>query len=73
MFLSIRLHPEARWYQVIDKKTGLPIPNVTWANEETGRYRQHLKGPDGKFIVDHKKGEVVSKIFKGNIELRDMR
>jgi hypothetical protein len=73
MFLSIRHKPlriEALKHFVIDKDTGEKIERVIWANDETGRYRQILLDDNGKIIVDYKKGNVKSKIFTGNIELR---
>ena len=73
MFLSIRHKPhfkEAREYKLFDKDTGDEIPHVIWANDETGRYRQYLADENGKLIFNRAKGEIVSKIFNGNIELR---
>lgn len=73
MFLSVRHKPtryRAMNTTVIDKDTGEKIPRVIWANDETGRYRQYLVDENGKYIVDYKKGEILSRIFKGNIELR---
>jgi len=60
----------ARQASVINKDTGEKIPRVIWANDETGRYRQHLLDESGKRFIDRKTGRAASKIFKGNIELR---
>lgn len=73
MFASVR-DPEFKkraWeYKVIDKDTGESIPRVIWANDTTGRYRQHLVGEDGVLMPDREKKCIKSKIFKGNIEIR---
>jgi len=71
MFLSVRHKPlqkEALRHFVINKDNDEEIPRVIWANDETGRYRQYLIDNAGKLIVEN--GEIKSKIFTGNIELR---
>ena len=58
MFLSARHKPlrmEALKYSVVDKDTGKEIPNVIWANDETGRYRQELVDDTGRLIVENGK------------------
>jgi len=73
MFLSVRqkaMKEEAYRSVLINRDTGEQIPRVIWANDETGRYRQHLVDEKGKYIIDHEKGCLKSKIFKGNIEIR---
>jgi len=64
---------EAIHHYVFDKDTNERIPRVIWANDETGRYRQHLSDENGNVIVDIEKGEIKSKIFTGNIELRRVK
>lgn len=56
--------------EVIDKNTGEKIPKVIWANDKTGRYRRYLTDENGSLIIDHEKGELMSKIFTGDIEIR---
>ena len=59
---------QARQCSVIDKNTGEEIPRVIWANDKTGRYRQHLIDSAGKLV--HENGKIKSKVFTGNIELK---
>ena len=71
MFLSVRqktMRDEAILYEVINKDTGEKIPRVIWANDETGRYRQHLVDESGSFIIE--RDHIKSKIFTGNIEMK---
>lgn len=75
MFLSVRHKPmarEAHRHEVIDLNTGEKIPKVVWANDETGRYRQHLTNEKGLYFLDEK-GRVASKVFTGNIRLRRVK
>jgi len=74
MFLSVRHKPMkamANRCDVFHKDLGVRIPRVVWANDKTGRYRQHLVDEKGKVIIegDH----IKSKIFTGNIEIRKVR
>jgi len=67
MFLSIRHAPlmrEAIAHTVFSKDTGEEIPRVVWANDETGRYRQHLLNADGLHYTDGK-GNAASKFLPG--------
>jgi len=71
MFLSVRHKPmraEAMFHEVINKETGDKIPRVIWANDETGRYRQHLCDEKGNLTIED--GCIRSKVFTGNIEVR---
>ena len=73
MFLSVRDKSTMRLAfraKVINKDTKEEIPRVIWANEETGRYRQILADGKGKFLINKERTAVISKIFKGNIEIR---
>jgi hypothetical protein len=61
---------EAHQTVVINKDTGEKIPRVIWANDETGRYRQCLIDENGNYILNKERTKIMSKIFKGNIEMR---
>ena len=76
MFLSVRLKhlaKEAMRHTVVDKNTGKEIPRVIWADEKTGRYRQVQTDEDGNILRNKNETEVLSRICKGNIELRRVR
>jgi len=74
MFLSTRHKPHrARALRtiVINRDTNERIPHVIWANDKTGRYRQNLVDENGKFALNNSKTKILSKVFVGNIELRE--
>jgi hypothetical protein len=62
------MREEARMYRVFNRDTDKEISRVIWANDESGRYRQHLFDEHGNYIIEN--DTVKSKIFTGNIELR---
>lgn len=62
-------NPESYLYDVIDLNTGIRIPGVQEANDETGDFSIVLKdGFDNTWIADDK-GELIAFHFKGNIKL----
>ena len=68
MYLNIEME-EASDYDVIDIDSGIKIPLVQEADDETGKFICYLRDEDGNYILDKKLDKVVEFHFKGNIKL----
>lgn len=71
MHLKIGTDPieETINYDVIDLDTGMRIPCVQEANDETGEFSLYLRDENCDLIYDNIKKECVIFKFKGNIKL----
>jgi hypothetical protein len=72
MYISIN-HSEAYKYQVIDKNTGIRIPGIQEADDETGEFTCFLIDSFINEILCDIKGKPILFQFKGNIEIRKDR
>lgn len=68
MYLHIDME-EANNYDVIDSDSGIKIPLVQEADDETGKFTCYLRNDGGDIIVHKTKDEFVLFHFKGNIKL----
>jgi hypothetical protein len=59
----------ARNYDVIDVDSGIAIPCVQEADDETGKFTCYLRNNNGSLIINKLEDEVVIFHFKGNIKL----
>lgn len=68
--------PDAKFFKVVDAETGVMIPHVAWANDETGEYDQHRLDENGKrCAVKNETGE-YDFVFErkiGKIKFVDIR
>jgi hypothetical protein len=56
-------------YEVIDVKSGIAIPCVQEADDETGKFTCYLRNNNGSLIINKSEDDVVIFEFQGNIKL----
>ena len=68
---------DGRFFRVMDADTGVEIPRVVWANDETGEYHQHVIDEHGQLVmVRDEYGEAMAvkcETKYGHIRLVDIR
>jgi len=56
-------------YEVIDVESGIAIPCVQEADDETGKFTCYLRNSNGSLIINKLEDDVVIFRFQGNIKL----
>jgi len=61
--------PETTFYDVIDVESNKKIPNICWANDETGEYDVFLTDDIGRFRLNENGTGVKFERRRGSIKI----